>query len=64
MFDPQSMADLIGANSTAIRIDGHRGSAFIGALRLHASGRAPAFDGAVPRTIANQPARRPTTLLP
>ena len=34
----------VGANSTAIRIDGHRGSAFIGALRVHASGPAPAIE--------------------
>lgn len=49
----------VGANSTAIRIDGHRSSAFIGALRVHATGSTRAFGGA-----ASRPARKPTTLLP
>lgn len=39
----------VGANSTAIRIDGHRGSAFIGALRIHATSSARAAVGAVSR---------------
>lgn len=54
----------VGANSTAIRIDGHRGSALIGALRVHASRTGPVFGGAAPRAIAKEPAGKPTTLLP
>jgi len=54
----------VGAYSTAIRIDGHRGSAFIGALRIHASRPAPAAIGVVPRSFAQEPAGGPTTLLP
>lgn len=54
----------VGANSTAIRIEGRRGSAFIGALRLHAARPVPAYRAAASRSIAKQPEGSPTTLLP
>jgi hypothetical protein len=54
----------VGANSTAIRIDGRRGSAFIGALRVSANRPAPAFGGAAPRSMAKRPSASHTTLLP
>ncbi len=53
----------VGANSTAIRIDGHRGSAFLGALRVHANRPSPAFGGAS-RPMAKRPRPSHTTLLP
>ena len=54
----------VGANSTAIRIDGRRGSAFIGALRFHATRQSPTLAGGPARPVAKEPAGRPTTLLP
>ena len=54
----------VGANSTAIRIDGRRGSAFIGALRMHATRHGAGLVGGPARPIAKEPAGRPTTLLP
>lgn len=54
----------VGANSTAIRIDGHRGNAFIGVLRMHAGRPSAPLAGAAARPVARQPANRPTTLLP
>lgn len=54
----------VGANSTAIRIDGRRGTAFIGALRMHATRPSADLAGGAARAIAKEPASRPTTLLP
>ena len=54
----------VGANSTAIRIDGRRGTAFIGALRMHASRPSAGLAGGPARAVAKEPASRPTTLLP
>ena len=54
----------VGANSTAIRIDGRHGSAFIGALRMHASRPGATLAGGPARPIAKEPVGRPTTLLP
>ena len=54
----------VGANSTAIRIDGRRGTAFIGALRMHATRTSAGLAGGPARAIAKEPASRPTTLLP
>ena len=54
----------VGANSTAIRIDGRRGSAFIGALRMHATRHGAGLAGGPVRPIAKEPAGKPTTLLP
>lgn len=54
----------VGANSTAIRIDGRQGSAFIGALRVHGSRHAAAHSGGRTRAVVKEPASRPTTLLP
>ncbi len=54
----------VGANSTAIQIDGRRGSAFIGALRMHATRSGAGLGGGRARPIAKEPAGRPTTLLP
>ena len=54
----------VGANSTAIRIEGHRGSAFIGALRLRAAGPSVGVLGGVAqRSMAKRPSAT-TTLLP
>ena len=53
----------VGANSTAIRFDDRRGSAFIGALQIHATRHGDAFGGPA-RAMVKEPASRPTTLLP
>ncbi len=62
--DVQGRIVRVGANSTAIRIDGRRGSAFLGALRIHATRASAALGGGPARAIAKEPASRPTTLLP
>lgn len=55
----------VGANSTAIRIDGHRGTAFVGALRGRAARTVPTFgDTMMRRSVSGDTGEESTTLLP